>query len=148
MRLLRPPLSDLLAVLALTMWAGTRFLAHDVVPVWAAGGGLTLLGLAIVLAGVVSFRRAGTTIDPVHIERAEKLVTTGVFGLTRNPMYLGFAAMLCGWSLLLGSLWTLSGPFLFVLYIQRFQISPEERMMRAKFGADYDIYTKHVRRWI
>ena len=63
-------------------------------------------------------------------------------------MYVGFAAMLVGWAVCLAAPWALVGPVAFVLFINRFQIIPEERVMRDKFGQAYDDYQAQVRRWI
>jgi protein-S-isoprenylcysteine O-methyltransferase Ste14 len=52
------------------------------------------------------------------------------------------------WAVHLGALWPLAGPPLFVLYINRYQIAPEERVMRRKFGAEYAAYAARVRRWL
>jgi len=100
------------------------------------------------LAGVFEFRRHRTTIDPVRIEAASSLVTSGIFGVTRNPMYLGLAAILLGAAIVLRSPLALVGPAVFVAYIWRFQIIPEERVMREKFGADYAAYRQLVRAWL
>jgi protein-S-isoprenylcysteine O-methyltransferase Ste14 len=113
-----------------------------------AGAVLILAGAGLVVSGARAFRRAGTTIDPVHLDRAARLVTTGIFARTRNPMYLGFAVMLLGWAALLAQAGALLGPVLFALFIQRFQITPEERMMAAKFGAAFEAYRTQVRRWV
>lgn len=96
----------------------------------------------------IAFGRAKTTIDPVHIDRASVVVTSGVYRYTRNPMYVGLTCLLLSWSAFLASPWTLLGPLFFALYITRFQIVPEERMMEAKFGAAYLNYKRRVRRWI
>jgi protein-S-isoprenylcysteine O-methyltransferase Ste14 len=95
-----------------------------------------------------SFARAGTTIDPVHIERASELVTTGIFARTRNPMYVSMALLLASWAAWLGTLAPLLGPPLFVLYITRFQIMPEERALAARFGADHASTRERVARWL
>lgn len=95
-----------------------------------------------------AFTRAGTTIDPVHVQRASVLVTSGVFGRTRNPMYVSMALLLLSLAVLEGKWPLLAGPILFILYIGRFQIRPEERALSARFGADYDAYRRRVPRWI
>ena len=76
------------------------------------------------------------------------MVTTGICRVTRNPMYLGFALALLGWGLWLGHAVALGVPLAFVLYVNRFQIQPEERALRAKFGAPYEDYRRRVRRWL
>jgi protein-S-isoprenylcysteine O-methyltransferase Ste14 len=95
-----------------------------------------------------AFMRAGTTINPVAIDTASILVTTGPFARSRNPMYVAMALLLTAWALALNSLAALAGPLLFVLFITRFQILPEEGAMSAKFGATYTDYRARVRRWL
>ena len=76
------------------------------------------------------------------------VVTGGVYRLTRNPMYVGLVLLLWGWSVYLGSPWAWLGPLLFVGYVTRFQIVPEERALTRLFGADYVAYCAKVRRWL
>jgi protein-S-isoprenylcysteine O-methyltransferase Ste14 len=115
---------------------------------FAVGGIIIALGASVVVQGARTFWRNGTTIDPVDLERATTLVTGGVFRFSRNPMYVGFAVVLVGWAVCLASPWAVLGPLAFVLYTDRFQIIPEERAMRAKFGRAYDNYRAQVRRWL
>jgi protein-S-isoprenylcysteine O-methyltransferase Ste14 len=109
---------------------------------------LLAAGLVVTLLGVARFRAAGTTIDPTHPERAAQLVVDGIYRFTRNPMYLGFATILLAWALQLASSWALAGPLLFVWFIDRYQIAPEERALRAKFADAFDAYVRSVRRWL
>ena len=109
---------------------------------------LAVLGLAIAIAGVVSFRRARTTVNPMKPETASALVTSGIYRWTRNPMYLGDLLVLLALAIWLASIWALAGVVAFALYIGRFQIEPEERRLNALFGADYAAYRARVRRWI
>lgn len=109
---------------------------------------LAALGLAVAGLGVLKFRAHGTTIDPTRPERAATLVVTGIYGYTRNPMYLGFAVLLAAWAIEVGSAWAVLGPPLFVWYLQRFQIAPEERALRTKFGDAFDSYANRVGRWL
>lgn len=106
------------------------------------------VGLAVMLTAVLSFRRAQTTINPMRPEESSKLVDTGVFGLTRNPMYLGMLLLLVAWATYLRAGWAFLGPVLFVIYITRFQIMPEEKALSALFGASYAAYMARVRRWL
>jgi protein-S-isoprenylcysteine O-methyltransferase Ste14 len=106
------------------------------------------IGLAIMLTGVISFRRAQTTINPLKPETATALVTSGVYRYTRNPMYLGMLLVLLGWSVFLASPAALTGVVAFGLYIQRFQILPEERALVAVFGSTFTDYMSRVRRWL
>ena len=109
-------------------------------------GGLS--GTALALAGDLAFRRARTTINPFRPQNTSSLVTSGVYRVTRNPMYLGLLVALFGWCVFLGSAFGLLGPVAFVAYITRFQIIPEERVLLAKFGSAYSEYLQNVRRWV
>lgn len=109
---------------------------------------LALAGVAVAIAGVQSFRRAQTTINPLKPETTAVLVSEGIYAATRNPMYLGFLLILSGWAVYLAAPVALAGPAAFVLYMNRFQILPEERVLFALFGSTYREYTAKVRRWI
>lgn len=107
-----------------------------------------LAGAACSMLGVVSFRRARTTVNPLRPDAATTLVASGIYRFTRNPMYLGFLFLLLGelaW--LAHPLALLSAPA-FVLYLNCFQIAPEEQALRNCFGVEYMIYATRVRRWI
>lgn len=141
---LPPPILAL--AVALAMWPAAALPA----PLWRTTAALLLFGIAgaFGVPALRSFRRAETTIDPVRIERASRLVTDGVFGLTRNPMYVSLVLMLAALALWLGGPWVWAGPLGFALFIDRLQIRPEERALEALFGADYVRYKSRVRRWI
>lgn len=109
---------------------------------------LALAGVAIGLSGVISFRRAQTTVNPLKPETSTSLVSTGIYRITRNPMYLGMLAVLLAWAAYLPSVWALLGPATFALYITRFQIIPEENVLHSLFGAAFVEYTHKVRRWL
>jgi protein-S-isoprenylcysteine O-methyltransferase Ste14 len=105
------------------------------------------LGVVTSGLGVMAFRRARTTVNPTKPGATSSLVHSGVYSLTRNPVYLGFLLILCGWAILLRNLFVF--PFLpmFILYMNRFQIQPEERALTRGFGATFTGYTARVRRW-
>nr|BFD41266.1 isoprenylcysteine carboxylmethyltransferase family protein [Pseudomonas sp. FFPRI_1] len=124
---------------SLDLTLGTRWLLT--LPVFC-------VGLFLVLAGGISFRRARTTVNPLQPERASALVTSGIYRHTRNPMYAGFALFLLAWSLYLASPLALLGVAGFVLYINRFQIMPEERALAGLFAEDFSAYAARVRRWL
>ncbi|MCC1496210.1 isoprenylcysteine carboxylmethyltransferase family protein [Alcanivorax sp. 1008] len=109
---------------------------------------LVLMGAGVSLAGVVSFRRARTTVNPLKPEKTSSLVCSGIYRVTRNPMYLGFLLVLIGWAVMLGSAFAVLGPVLFVVYISRFQILPEERVLQNLFGDEFTAYQARVRRWL
>ena len=144
-----PPLVMLLTAFA--MWQFARLLPRvevdDTVRLVLAGLFLTD-ALFCCLAGVCSFRRAHTTVDPLHPEKASRLVTGGIYRVSRNPMYLGFAIFLLAWAVFLASLWMLLGVPAFMIFISRFQIQPEERVLASLFGDEYRDYRAQVRRWL
>ena len=109
---------------------------------------IALVGGGFSLAGVVSFRRARTTVNPMKPETTSSLVCSGVYRVTRNPMYVGLLFVLVAWAVFLSSAWALFGPLVFAFYMNRFQITPEERVLSAMFGTEYSAYKSRVRRWL
>lgn len=145
-----PPVIQV-AVAALAMWVIARFTPSFDWPVAARSGGalpFLIAGAWTALAGVSAFRRANTTVNPMTPEISSALVDSGIYRFTRNPMYLGFLFWLLGWAVFLASPWTLAGPVVFVAWMTRFQIVPEERTLAQYFGRDYTNYTTKVRRWL
>jgi protein-S-isoprenylcysteine O-methyltransferase Ste14 len=112
------------------------------------GVGLAQASAVVVLAAFASFFRARTTINPLDPARATSLVTGGVFRVSRNPMYLSLLLLLAGYAVRLDSPVVWLGPILFVAYVNRFQIKPEERVLKAKFGEAYLRYRMRTRRWL
>lgn len=109
---------------------------------------LVLAGAWFAIAGVWQFRRHRTTVDPVRPDRASALVDRGVFAVSRNPMYLGLVLVLLAAALDSGALWSLPGPLVLAAWLGRFQIRPEERILRQRFGAAFDAYCRRVPRWL
>lgn len=148
---LKVPPPAVAAVVAAAMIAASRFWpwAGFTVPlVTVVASLIALAGIAIAVAGTVAFRRARTTVNPMKPEAASSLVTEGIYAFTRNPMYLGLVLLITGFALYLANVWTLFGPAVLALYLTRFQIAPEERIMAQLFGAEFDAYASRVRRWI
>ena len=114
----------------------------------AAAIAIALVGGAFSIAGALAFRRAKTTVNPLRPERASALVTTGVYRITRNPMYVGLLLGLLAWAAGLSSPVSLAGPVAFIMFINRFQIEPEEKALLVKFGPEYETYKSTVRRWL
>ena len=110
--------------------------------------GLFAAGALVSFAGVVQFRRARTTVNPLTPEASSALVVSGVYEWTRNPMYLGFLIALCGWAAYLSNAASVLVLPLFIVYMNRFQIAPEERALRARFGQQFEDYCRSVRRWL
>jgi protein-S-isoprenylcysteine O-methyltransferase Ste14 len=138
-----PPLVALF--LAILMWF-TPALAGSVAIPSSLRIGLALavfgLGQGVAVSGVVAFRRARTTLNPIKASSASALVRSGVFRFTRNPMYLGLLLALFAWAVFLSNPMTLLFLPVYVLYINRFQITPEERVLTSLFGTEYPAYKK------
>lgn len=109
---------------------------------------LVVAGFALDLAGLVIFRKAMTTLDPRSPDRSTSIVRSGPYRFTRNPMYLGLASALLGLCVYFANPLSLLAVVVFVAYITRFQIIPEERLLLGKFGEPYAAYTRSVRRWL
>ena len=107
-----------------------------------------LWGGLIFAAGVLEFRRAKTTVNPLTPHTASSIVTSGIYRYTRNPMYLGMAIALAGSALWRVNLLGLLLVPVFCAFISRFQIKPEERALIASFGNEFAAYMARVRRWI
>jgi protein-S-isoprenylcysteine O-methyltransferase Ste14 len=147
----RIPPPALAAVLVIAIWGVAKLvpgveasLSSRVI----AAAPFALVGGFFTVAGVRSFARARTTINPLKPDTASTLVISGIYRVTRNPMYLGLALVLLAWTILLASPWALVAVAGFVFYIDRFQIAPEERALASLFGADYAQYKARVRRWL
>lgn len=106
------------------------------------------IGVATGVAGVLEFRSAATTVDPRYPEKSSTVVTTGIYKRSRNPMYLGLLLVLLAWGIFLANALAFVVLPVFVLYMNRFQISAEERAMQLQFGDAYRDYLRAVRRWI
>ena len=145
-----PPLL-LVIIFGGVMWAVSRILPAGYLTIpgklWLSAAVLAVGG-CIALLGVLEFRSADTTVDPRTPHQSESLVVKGVYRFTRNPMYLGFLLMLVAWGLFLGSVFAALLLPLFIVYMNRFQILPEERHMRVLFGEAFDRYASQVRRWL
>jgi len=115
---------------------------------WADLPGAMLVGLGVGLMGlaVVQMARHRTTVIP-HRE-ADALVTTGIFGVSRNPIYLGDALVLAGAVLMVGPPVAILFVPVFMLIIRARFILPEEARLSRRFGAAFDRYSATVRRWI
>jgi protein-S-isoprenylcysteine O-methyltransferase Ste14 len=109
---------------------------------------LAAVALLVELAAATTMVRARTTVDPTHPGRASRLVATGIFRFTRNPIYLGDFLLLLAWAAYLASPVAAVLAPLFVAYIDRFQIGPEERALSELFGDAYRDYQARVGRWL
>jgi len=98
--------------------------------------------------GIIEFNRAKTTVNPTKPESASSLVRTGIYQRTRNPMYMGFLLILVGWAIAMANIVSFLVLPGFVIYMNRFQIKPEERALTLIFGEDFKAYCVETRRWI
>jgi len=133
------------------MWLVTRLAPAGT---FSFSGQLLLASMLLLAAGLVGlasvghFRRAGTTVNPLSPERASRLVSGGVYCLSRNPMYLALLLALLAWGAWLGNAIALLVVPVFVYSMDRLQIAPEERALEALFGEAYMAYRRKVRRWL
>ena len=112
------------------------------------GSFMIISGLIIILSAIILFKKYQTTITPLNPSNATKLITDGIYKFSRNPMYLGLLLVLLGISIILNP----TGGFilipLFILYLNLFQIIPEENAMVDLFKDEFLEYKENVRRWI
>lgn len=145
-----PPVAVVVAF-GVMMWAAARVFSAASFSLPGASFvafALVVIGGGIAIAGVFAFRRHETTVNPMKPETTASVVTGGIYGVTRNPMYLGLAFALVAWAIYLANLAALLLVPAFVAYMTRFQIKPEERALLEKFGSRFADYMAAVRRWI
>ena len=136
-------------ICALIMWGIARLLPFGALPhLSIVAIVMALIGIGAGSAGVWSFYKARTTINPLEPSQATHFVSEGIYKLSRNPMYVGLACCLVSWAIWLSYLLPWLGVLLFIAYMTRFQIIPEERVLRQKFGDEYQNYCLKVRRWL
>jgi protein-S-isoprenylcysteine O-methyltransferase Ste14 len=136
---------------ALAMWWVSRETPGIPIPAEMRIAALAVFGgagLLIGTAGVMAFRKARTTVNPFRPEGSSSLVVSGIYRVTRNPMYLGLMLALTGWGLFLANVFALAIAAGYAPYINRFQILPEERALKAAFGTEFLDYRKRVRKWL
>lgn len=112
------------------------------------GGIFVILSIVIMAAGILEFRKASTTINPLIPDSASELVSSGIFHYSRNPMYLGMAGILAGIFFFLGNFASALIIPLFISFIYQFQIKPEEEAMKKLFSSSFEDYCHNVRRWV
>lgn len=109
--------------------------------------GLLIIAVVIGTISLFQFFKSKTTIDPSNPSKASKLVSSGLYQYSRNPMYLGMLLMLLAWGLWLGNAFNVLLAAGFVAYMNKFQIIPEEEVLANLFGKEYAQYCALVRRW-
>jgi len=139
-----------IAWILLGLGAGLHFLVpttyrgHFGCPVCGAVG--MGIGFGLMIWAWALFREAGTPLRPT--ERATRLVCSGPFRFSRNPMYLGIAIMLLGIAVWVGSFPMLIAPIGFLVIMSAVFVPYEERRLRETFDDEYVSYTRRVRRWL
>ena len=106
------------------------------------------LGILVFINPVLKFIKLKTTINPIQFEETNRLVTSGIFKYSRNPMYLGMLMIIISTSIFYLNIYSILTPFLFVFWINKFQIKREEIFLTEKFGKEYLSYKNKTRRWL
>lgn len=101
-----------------------------------------------IFPSVWSFWKNKTTVNPIKPESASKLVVSGNYTISRNPMYLGMLGVLIAWSIYLANPLNILIVVLYIKVLTEIQIKPEEVALEKLFGEDYRVYCQKVRRWI
>lgn len=144
-----PPVVALLAGFSMWIIAGyTPLLFVEIPGRKLLCGALVLIGILFDLSGLFAFRKARTTINPLRPGNTTTMIRSGIYRHTRNPMYVGLLIFLSTWALWQANLLACVILPLFVSYMNRYQIIPEERILSSKFGVEYSTYTQSVRRWL
>ena len=150
MRLKTPPAVQLF-ISALLMWIISIY-ADNFRFIFKFNNELALfcliIGGTIIVFGIVAFRKAETKFAPLHPDKAISLVTLGIYQYTRNPMYFGLLLILFCIGFYLNNLASLFVLPIYVWFISKYQIMPEEEALHKLFGLDYKNYQDRVRRWI
>ena len=107
-----------------------------------------LIGMLILINPIFKFIKSKTTIDPIKFKKVNKLITSGIYKYSRNPMYLGLLMIIISTSIFYLNIFSITTPFFFYFWINRFQIKREEIFLTEKFGKEYLLYMTKTRRWI
>ena len=109
---------------------------------------ILLIGILILINPIFKFIKSKTTIDPIKFKKVNKLITSGIYKYSRNPMYLGLLMIVTSTSLFYLNIFSIITPILFYFWINRFQIKREEIFLTEKFGKEYSLYKAKTRRWL
>lgn len=142
-----PPLIFLGAIL-------TGYATHYVLPlniadaseIIIAGSALVVIALIIIIIAALSFRRVKTHLEPWH--PTSTIVSSGVFSISRNPIYVALCFANIGIGLILNSWWVLLSFIPAAILVYLIAIKPEESYLERKFGDEYLAYKSRVRRWL
>lgn len=109
---------------------------------------ILFIGIFILIIPVSKFVKSKTTIDPIKFKKVNNLVTSGIYKYSRNPMYLGLLMVIISTSIFYLTIFSITTPFIFYFWINRFQIKREEIFLTKKFGQKYISYKSKTRKWI
>jgi|TARA_B100001939_G_scaffold124455_1_gene107920 protein-S-isoprenylcysteine O-methyltransferase Ste14 len=107
-----------------------------------------LIGLIILINPIIKFIKSKTTIDPINFKKVNKLIISGIYKYSRNPMYLGLLMIVISNTIFFLNIFSIITPILFYFWINKFQIKREEIFLTEKFGDEYLLYMTNTRRWI
>jgi protein-S-isoprenylcysteine O-methyltransferase Ste14 len=143
-----PPLAQLALCAGIaTLLAAFAPLVALNASIWLVAS-VSLTGTVFLLPAVVSFVRHKTTVNPQSPEATTTLVTSGIYSVTRNPMYVGMLILLIAFVLWLGALSAVLAVVAFFVIIDRFQIRGEEQALTQIFGKPFQVYAERVPRWL
>jgi protein-S-isoprenylcysteine O-methyltransferase Ste14 len=109
---------------------------------------ILLIGVFILIVPVSKFIKSKTTVNPIKFKKVNKLITSGIYKYSRNPMYLGFLMIVISTSIYYLNIFSIITPIFFYFWINRFQIKREEIFLNKKFGQKYITYKSKTRKWI
>jgi len=142
-----PPLVTLVAILG--VWFSRGVYAFTPHPVSTSIALVCLIvALALLLAALWQFRRAKTTVNPLKPSSASFLITSGVFSISRNPIYLADVIIVAAFSIYCLAPFGVISITLLVLYLNRFQIEVEEGALKYRFGNEFEVYCSKIGRWV
>ena len=109
---------------------------------------ILIIGLVVIISPVFDFIKSKTTVNPIKFQNVNRLVTTGIYRYSRNPMYLGMILIIISTTVYYLNFLSVFSPLIFYIWINKFQISREEIFLEGKFGNEYLKYKSKTRRWI
>ena len=109
---------------------------------------ILLIVVVILINTILKFIKLKTSIDPIKFKKVNKLITSGIYKYSRNPMYLCLLMVVISSTIFFLNVFSITTPFIFYYWINRFQIKREENFLTKKFGKEYLLYKTKTRRWI
>lgn len=108
----------------------------------------SLMSCLVILWALLIFKKQKTTLNPLNPESTQKLISSGIFNYSRNPIYLGMSLLLVAQVIWQNNLIGVFGVVFFIVYLSQFQIMVEEKILKKTFGKEFEEYSLRVRRWI